>query len=341
MVASSLCRLPGLVEAAEVHSLKVELAAAGEGRMLVLQLGGGADDWGSSAHAIVEHNRNLQSICRYLALMLGIPVLPIRLGARSNGAGPSAAGDDVPVPGRSDDGVNDNSAGQGGRGQDAGRMLRAYNEAALVLQVARQNQLKTYTSHEGADLHFEEALVRRGVISKEFYASSGHLLRLESSKVYLGSDYLEFLRGVVNPISIRVDPRVAPPELLSCYMVLNPHKEPGKIVVATRAGNEQSALKRLIRVFREAAAPVVWMCEPPWESGTQQGSSSTVAGIIAEVEQVAQCHADEGSRLAGLCLESGVGGPDGGAVLSRTTGLDLLETLHVCSDFARAYGAIG
>ncbi|HWX66720.1 MAG TPA: 3-deoxy-7-phosphoheptulonate synthase [Rhodanobacter sp.] len=361
-VTTSLSRLPGLVDAAEVHSLKAELAAAGEGRMFVLQLGNSNERFEDASSGLVsEHMKSLESVRKYLALMLGKPVLPIGLVAGNYAkscAHPTEEIDGITVTSYYGDMANEISPDPRGRNPDASRMLMAYEAALQSLRSIRHGQFKAYTSHEGANLHFEEALVRRGSVTDGFYASSTHLLWLEGINLFSGSGYLEFLRGVLNPIGIRVGPTLAPADLLSTYMLLNPNKEPGKIVVLTSLGAKVSALRDFIHVLREAAAPVVWMCDPLWENMVTRraDSDASVSDVIAEVEKTALLHADEGGQLAGLRLEvehdpfidkASRSGCERGSWLRnengislRSHGLDFLQALHVCSNLARAYKGI-
>ncbi|WP_394847174.1 3-deoxy-7-phosphoheptulonate synthase [Pendulispora brunnea] len=315
-VAATLSRLPGLVDAVEVHRLKSELAAAGDGRMFVLQLANSEEERfeDSSSGLVFEHTKNLESVGKYLALMLGKPVLPVGLVAGNYYAGP-----------------------------DANRVLQAYEAALLALESVRRSRTKSYTSHEGANLHFEEALVRRSSSAEGFFASSAHLLGLETTNLAASSSDVEFLRGVLNPIDVRIGPWLTSKELLSLCERLNPKKEPGKIVLATRMGKELTALRRFIRALREAGAPVVWMCDPGWGStpAEQAGTGARIRDIIAEAERTARLHDDEGSRLSGLCLEIHREPFIGRSGRSpRNSRLSFLQALRVCSDFARAYGGL-
>ncbi|WP_255481368.1 3-deoxy-7-phosphoheptulonate synthase [Rhodanobacter sp. ANJX3] len=347
-VVTSLSRLPGLVDVAEVHALKVELRAAAEGRVFALQLGNAEECFEDVSSGLVrEQVKNLESVHKYLTIMLDMPVLPIGVLAGNYARScvhPTEVIDGITMTSYYGDMVNEVSPDPRGRSPNANRMLMAYEASLHALRAIRHGKFKPYISHEGANLHFEEALVRRGSISDGFYASSAHLLWLESINLFSGSSYLEFLRGVLNPIGIRVGPQLSAAQLLDIYMQLNPTREPGKIVLVTSLGRQLSGLRHLIQVLREAAAPAVWMCDPWWVNSVDRHDATCplIDDVIAEVEHTALLHADEGSVLAGLRLEieHATQIQHGKSVASRASRLDFLQVLHVCSDLARAYRGI-
>lgn len=324
---ASLARLPGLVDLAEIQALKARLAMAGEGRVFVLQIGDAEEQFeGVLSGSALEHGKNLGAIHRYLALMLNLPVLPI--GMHGGGT------------------LHDRAAAAHDHRPDAEHMFLAYEAALQTRHTLRRDRFEPYTSRESVHLHFEEALVRRGGVDDGFYASSAHLLWLESHHQFDGSGYLEFLRGVVNPIGMRVGQHSTAEEMVRTYLLLNPAREPGKIVMATSLGEHLGVLRNLIRALRTAKAPVVWMCDP-WRAHATASCGSVqelMQAVTSEVEHTALVHADEGSVLAGVRLdvahETKIARQWFGAVQRERSAphLDFLQALHICSDLARAYG---
>jgi 3-deoxy-7-phosphoheptulonate synthase len=162
---------------------------------------------------------------------------------------------------------------------------------------------------------------------------------------------LEFLRGVLNPIQIRITPASTQSEVLSTYEVLNPSQEPGKIVLVTSLGEDEGALRGFIRALRDAELPAVWMCDPlaRVEVTRSVDRGALVGAAIAEIKSTALAHADEGSVLSGLCLEMLIDASEhdtARAPLGPHTPLGegrftFLQALHVCSDFAHACRAEG
>src|SRR6201746_779435 len=64
-----------------------------------------------------------------------------------------------------------------------------------------------YTSHEALLLPFEQALPRVDSTSGDWYACSAHFLWIGDRTRQLDGAHVEFLRGVRNPIGMRVGPR--------------------------------------------------------------------------------------------------------------------------------------
>jgi 3-deoxy-7-phosphoheptulonate synthase len=353
-VTTRLSGMPGLVDVAEIRELKSRLAKAGEGGMFVLQLGNAEERFEDVNSGLVrEHVRNLESIHNYLALVLRTPVLPIGLIAGNYArtcAHLTETVDGVTMTPYFGDMVNELTPDPRWRSPDASRMLLAYEASLLALRSIRDHRFRPYTSHEVANLHFEEAMVRCAGMDEGFFASSAHMLWIEGINLFPGSSYLEFLRGVLNPIGMRVTPQLTAEDLLRVYELLNPAREPGKIVMVTSLGDSLSVLRCFIDALRGAQAPVVWMCDPWWARSGQSWSCADafMQAVTAEVEHTALLHASEGSVLAGLRLEVERDGPvwdirmaarqRRAAGMASTSRLDFLQALHVCSDLASAYG---
>lgn len=314
-LASATARLPGmqgLVDVAQLRELKARLAKASEGGMFVLQLGHTQESENVDSNLVHEHIRNLESIHNYLALVLRTPVLPI---------------DSVPAL----------------RGPDVERTLPAQRSI-------HEPRFQPYTSHAVVDLPFEQAMLRRAAGGEDFFASSAHMLWIDDAHLFPGSGYLQFLRSVLNPIGVRASARLTQEELVRACELLNPAREPGKIVVVTSLGDDLGILRRFIGALRQAHVPVTWMCDPCWARGGQSWNSMDefMQAVTAEVEHTALLHASEGSVLAGLCLDIEHGTADvqssaharSAASMGSAPRLDFLQALHVCSDLASAYGGV-
>ncbi|WP_437917221.1 3-deoxy-7-phosphoheptulonate synthase [Sorangium sp. So ce302] len=342
-VTGRLSELPGLVGAEEVRRLKAELGAVAEGRAFVLQMGDTDERFReSSPRNVRARMATLGSMSNYVGFMLDKPVISIALAAGSYAQTPLRATeivDGVSVTSYYGEMVNDPSPHPWGRTPDARRMLWAYEAAQATLATMRQCGLRVFTSHQVANLLFEEALVRRCSSTASYHAASAHLLWLAAEHLRAGSAYLEFLRGVDNPIGVRVGPELSASELLSIYMALNPRKEAGKIVVMTSLGSQLEPLREFVRVFQGAHAPVVWMSAPVHADSRARSFEAAMAEVSAEVERTASAHMAEGSRLGGLHIESSRRALAGGDADERdpaaAEGGRLFEkTLQVCSKVA-------
>ncbi len=71
-----------------------------------------------------------------------------------------------------------------------------------------------YTSHEALLLPYEQALTRVDSTSGDIYACSAHFLWIGDRTRQLDGAHVEFLRGVKNPIGMKVGPTMEADDLL-------------------------------------------------------------------------------------------------------------------------------
>lgn len=121
-----------------------------------------------------------------------------------------------------------------------------------------------YTSHEALLLPYEEALTRRDTTTGEWYDVSAHLLWIGERTRQLDGAHVEFLRGVENPIGVKVGPTVTPDELLKLCDILNPKNEAGRLTLYARmgAGKIAAGLPQLLRATKSNGLNVVWASDP-------------------------------------------------------------------------------
>jgi 3-deoxy-7-phosphoheptulonate synthase len=126
------------------------------------------------------------------------------------------------------------------------------------------HEVDVYTSHEALILGYEEALTRQDSLTGQWYDCSAHMLWIGERTRQLDGAHIEFLRGVGNPIGVKIGPTTTADYVLSLCEVLNPKRVPGRLTLISRMGadNVEAALRPLLRAVREAGHPVVWACDP-------------------------------------------------------------------------------
>ena len=119
-----------------------------------------------------------------------------------------------------------------------------------------------YTSHESLLLHYEQALTRR--YQDSWYNLSTHFPWIGMRTAQANSGQVEYLRGIDNPIAIKVGPDIEVSDLLELIATLNPQQESGKITLITRFGAEhiQRCLPALIIAIEKSKHPVLWCSDP-------------------------------------------------------------------------------
>jgi 3-deoxy-7-phosphoheptulonate synthase len=173
---------------------------------------------------------------------------------------------------------------------------------------AQIRETEFYTSHEALLLPYEQALTRIDSTSGDWYACSAHFLWIGDRTRQPDGAHVEFLRGVRNPIGIKVGPSLAPEELLRLIDVLDPEAEPGRLTLISRMGAAavRNRLPPLLRAVARHGHPVVWLCDP------MHGNTVTTAdnvktrsfdAIVSEIAGFFETMAAEGARAAGVHVE--------------------------------------
>ena len=180
------------------------------------------------------------------------------------------------------------------------------------------HQTEFFTSHEGLLLNYEEALTRRDSITDLYYALSAHMLWIGERTRQLDHAHIAFMRGIHNPLGVKISQKITDDELLRLCEVLNPHNAPGRLTLITRIGAKSIAdhLPRMLRTIKREGIHVVWSCDP-MHANTQKTDSGyktrALDNILSELKQSIAIHQAEGTHLGGVHLEM--------------TGLDVTECL--------------
>ena len=165
-----------------------------------------------------------------------------------------------------------------------------------------------YTSHEALLLPFEQALTRVDSTSGDWYACSAHFLWIGDRTRQPDGAHVEFLRGVRNPIGIKVGPTTEIADLLRLIETLNPTDEPGRITLISRMGAERIAhkLPPLLRAVQAEGRRVLWLCDPMHGNTISTAAhvkTRSFDSILSEVRGFFNAHAAEGSWAGGVHVE--------------------------------------
>ncbi|KAA9131814.1 3-deoxy-7-phosphoheptulonate synthase class II [Marinihelvus fidelis] len=188
-----------------------------------------------------------------------------------------------------------------------GRSVR-FMETISGRRAGSVKRVDFYTSHEALHLHYEQALTREVPRQEGWWNLSTHFPWIGMRTASMEDAHLEFMRGIRNPIGMKVGPSVEPGLLTDMLEVLNPNREEGKIVLIHRmgAGKVADKLPKLIRAVQDSGSPVLWICDPMHgntESTADGIKTRRFRNIMAEVDEAFDVHHDNGSRLGGVHLE--------------------------------------
>jgi 3-deoxy-7-phosphoheptulonate synthase len=200
------------------------------------------------------------------------------------------------------------------------------------------HQVEFFTSHEALLLGYEEALTRVDSTSGEWYDTSAHLLWIGERTRQLDHAHIEFMRGIKNPIGLKVGPTLEPDELIRLIDTLNPANESGRLTLYGRFGADKIAerLPRLMAATKREGRAVVWATDP------MHGNTLTASNgyktrpfdrILSEVKTFIDVGKAEGVHPGGVHFEmtgQNVTECLGGA--RALTETDLLDRYHTHCD---------
>jgi len=169
-------------------------------------------------------------------------------------------------------------------------------------------QTDFFTSHEALLLGYEEALTRVDSTTGDWYDCSAHLLWIGDRTRAVNEAHVEFLRGVGNPVAVKVGPSLKEDELIGLIDALNPADEPGRLTLIVRMGSDKvtSLLPPLIRRVKAEGRRVVWACDPMHGNTIKSASGYKTRPfdrILAEVRGFFAVHEAEGSHAGGVHFE--------------------------------------
>lgn len=367
-VETELRARPPLVFANEVESLNQALARVAEGQAFLLQGGDCAESFAEFNAAKVEETcKVLLQMAVVLTFAGSCPVVKVgRLAGQF--AKPRSTDSEilngVELPSYRGDMVNDITFTPAARAPNPQRLLQAYNQSAITLNLLRAytkgglgdlhqvhqwnlefvrdsplgeryknladrigealafmeacglnvhdratiRETTVYTSHEALLLNYEEALTHQDHATGQWYDGSAHMLWIGNRTRQLDHAHIEFVRGLRNPIGIKVGPSLDPEGLLRLIERLNPTNEPGRLTLITRMGVEQIAAKlpSLIRQVQREGYTVVWSCDPMHGNTVKTSvgvKTRSFNRILAEVRDFFQIHHAEGTYPGGIHCE--------------------------------------
>jgi len=165
-----------------------------------------------------------------------------------------------------------------------------------------------YVAHEALLLPYEQALTRVDSTTGDWYGCSAHFLWIGDRTRQSDGAHVEFLRGVKNPIGMKVGPTQEADDLLRIIETLNPQNEPGRLTLISRMGAEkiEAKLPPLLRAVERAGRKVVWICDPM--HGNTISTSANLKtrsfdAILSEVRSFFDIHGTEGSWAGGVHVE--------------------------------------
>ncbi|MCA9129540.1 MAG: 3-deoxy-7-phosphoheptulonate synthase class II [Planctomycetales bacterium] len=165
-----------------------------------------------------------------------------------------------------------------------------------------------FTSHEALHLPYEQTLTRESVRGTGWYNLGTHFPWIGERTRSIGGAHVEMLRGIRNPVGVKIGPTAKPDEVVDLVRVLNSENEPGRVTIIHRFGSDRvkEVLPGLIEAVTRCGTSVLWCCDP------MHGNTVSAAGgrktrrfgdILSELRSSFAIHRSCGSLLGGVHLE--------------------------------------
>lgn len=169
-------------------------------------------------------------------------------------------------------------------------------------------RVEFFTSHEALLLPYEEALTRHVPHRKGAYNLSTHFPWIGMRTADPEGAHVEYARGLVNPVAVKVGPALSPSTLIDLIEALDPDETPGRLTLITRFGVDriEDGLPPLIRAVQATGRTVLW-CADPMHGNTETSAlgrkTRRFENILGEMELAFDIHAAMGSHLGGVHFE--------------------------------------
>lgn len=165
-----------------------------------------------------------------------------------------------------------------------------------------------YTSHEALLLEYEEAMTRIDTTTGRWYDTSANMLWVGDRTRQHDGAHVEFLRGIHNPLGLKIGPEHTIDDLKRVIQTLNPLNEPGRLTLIIRLGHAKirSLLPPLIRELKREGFELLWSCDPMHGNTlkTADGRKTRdLSHILSELRAFFEIHREEKTVPGGVHLE--------------------------------------
>jgi 3-deoxy-7-phosphoheptulonate synthase len=184
----------------------------------------------------------------------------------------------------------------------------SFMENILGIRAGDTDRIDFYTAHEALHLGYESAQTRRVPRRPGYFNLSTHFPWAGLRTNRPDGAHIEYLRGIENPIGIKVGEKTTREDVARWLEMLDPHRSPGRLTLIHRLGRPKiaDALPRLIEIVRAEGGKPVWICDAM--HGNTHTTSTGVKtrrfdDIHSELEQAFDIHRAMGQELGGVHIE--------------------------------------
>jgi 3-deoxy-7-phosphoheptulonate synthase len=186
--------------------------------------------------------------------------------------------------------------------------IQFMNTIGIPVDSPQITQAQFFTSHEALLLGYEESLSRIDSTTGDWYDCSAHMLWIGERTRQVDGAHVEFLRGVLNPIGVKVGPDYDLDDIRRLVEILNPENEAGRLTLITRFGenNIEAKLPLLLKTMKREGSNIVWSCDPMHANTFTAESGHKTRNfkeILSELTAFFEIHWAEGTVPGGVHFE--------------------------------------
>jgi 3-deoxy-7-phosphoheptulonate synthase len=181
-------------------------------------------------------------------------------------------------------------------------------ENILGIRAGDTDRIDFYTSHEALHLGYEQAQTRQVPRRSGWFNLSTHFPWIGIRTSSPDGAHVEYMRGIVNPIGVKVGTSTDLDGLLRLIDILNPQNSPGHLTLIHRFGADkvEKALPPMIEAVQREGKIVLWVCDP-MHGNTRTTSNGyktrSFDDIGTELRSSFDIHHGCNSRLGGAHIE--------------------------------------
>ena len=212
--------------------------------------------------------------------------------------------------------INGYEASTESRMADPKRMLLAYKQAQHTAQLLSRFDAQavnvhaeyrtTFISHEALLLPYEQAFIRQSN-TINWYSGAADSLWIGKRTADLQSSHVEMLRGIANPIAIKVCADMTSDNLIKIIDKINPHNLIAKVMLVIRMGAQiNKQLPKLIQAITRKKKSVIWLTDP-MHANTYKASNGyktrNLTAVYAEIKNFVKIIHYYNCSVGGIHLE--------------------------------------
>ena len=120
--------------------------------------------------------------------------------------------------------------------------------------------------------------------------------------------HVEFLRGIKNPLGVKIGPNGTADEILRLCDALNPQNEAGRLNVIVRMGANKIGenLPKILREIKREGREILWSSDPMHGNTTKTTNNYKTREfdmVMNEIKRFFEIHRAEGTIPGGIHLE--------------------------------------